>query len=368
MEPTRIGVLTGGGDCAGLNPAIKWIVKTALDSRLEKERKIKYEVLGIRDGWGGLTPPPDSYKESQHLIPLNEELVRTWDRFGGTNLGSSRTNPYDPKKNTVKNVIENMARLKLSALIAIGGDDTLGVAGKLAKEGVNIIGIPKTIDGDLPCTDYTLGFETALNVITEEVDRLRTYAGSHKVVFVVETMGRHAGWLALEGGESSGAYIILIPELDFSVEKVNELVLEGLKTHNRYNIIVVAEGSKPAGKKTVTQQKELDSFGHESLGGIGNYLAQEIEKGTKLQTRSMALGYLQRGGAPCAFDRRMGRYFGIAAVDLLVRKEFGRMVSYNCGQITSVPIEDVAGKSKLVDVKTQYDAERYNGRRTILGH
>ena len=368
MKKIRIGVLTGGGDCAGLNAAIKWIVKTALDSRLEKERKIKYEVLGIRDGWAGLVSPiPQNFTESQSIIPLNEDIVRTWDRFGGTNLGASRTNPYDPKKDRSKMVLENIERLGLSALIVLGGEDTLGVAGRLAEEGVNIVGIPKTIDKDLPGTDYTLGFETALNVITEEVDRLRTYAGSNKVVFVVETMGRHAGWLALEGGESAGAFIILIPEFDFSIERVNELVLEGVKTRNRYNIIVVSEGAKPTGGKTVTQQKELDAFGHEYLGGIGNYLAQEIERGTHLATRSMALGYLQRGGAPCAFDRRMGRYFGIAAVDLLVREDFGKMVSYTNGKITAVPIKDIVGKFRLVDVKTQYDAERYNGCRTILG-
>ena len=367
MSVQRIGVLTGGGDCAGLNSAIKWIVKTALDSRLEKERGVKYEVLGIHDGWAGLVSPvPKRLEDSPNIIPLNEEIVRTWDRFGGTNLGSSRTNPYDAKNNRVKVVLDNIERLGLNALVAIGGDDTLGVAGKLSQEGVNIVGVPKTIDRDLPGTDYTLGFETALNVITEEIDRLRTYAGSHRVVFVVETMGRNAGWLALEGGESSGAFIILIPEYDFSIERVNELVLEGLKAGNRYNIIVVSEGAKIGGK-TVTLQKEMDAFGHEYLGGIGNYLAQEIEKGTKLTTRSMALGYLQRGGAPCAYDRRMGRYFGIAAVDLLVNKNFGKMVSYTNGKITAVPIKDIIGKLKLVDVKTQYDAERYNGRRTILG-
>ena len=367
METARIGVLTGGGDCAGLNAAIKWIVKTALDSRLEKEREIKCEVLGIRDGWNGLVSPiPESFDKSQNIISLNEDLVRTWDRFGGTNLGSSRTNPYDPKNDRSKIVIENIERLGLSAVIALGGDDTLGVASKLAEEGVNVVGIPKTIDKDIYGTDYTLGFETALNVITEEADRLRTYAGSHKVVFVIETMGRNAGWLALEGGESAGAFIILIPEFDFSIERVNELVLEGLEAGNRYNIIVVAEGAKPAGGTTVTQQKETDAFGHEYLGGIGNYLAQEIERGTKLATRSMALGYLQRGGAPCAYDRRMGRYFGIAAVDLVVRENFGKMVSYTDGKITAVPLKDVVDKLKLVDVETQYDAERYNGRRSSL--
>lgn len=369
MKTERIGVLTGGGDCAGLNSAIKWVVKTALDSRLEKERGVRYEVLGIRDGWSGLVSPiPENFEQCPDILPLNEEIVRTWDRSGGTNLGSSRTNPYDPKKDRSQIVKDNIKNLGLSALIAIGGDDTIGVAVKLAAEGINVVGIPKTIDKDLPGTDYTLGFETAVNVITEEIDRLRTYAGSHKVVFVVETMGRNAGWLALEGGESAGAFIILIPEYDFSIDRVNELVLEGLRMGNRYNIIVVAEGAKPIGEKTVTRQKEVDAFGHEYLGGIGNYLAQEIEKGTKLTTRSMALGYLQRGGAPCAYDRRMGRYFGIAAVDLVVKGDFGKMVSYTNGRITAVPFKNIAGKLKLVDVKTQYDTERYNGRRTILGH
>lgn len=367
METARIGVLTGGGDCAGLNPALKWIVKTALDSRLEKERGIRYEVLGIRDGWGGLVSPiPENFDKSPNIMPLDEDIVRTWDRFGGTNLGSSRTNPYSSKNDRSKIVIENIERLGLSAVIVLGGDDTLGVASKLAEEGVNVVGIPKTIDKDIYGTDYTLGFETAVNVITEEADRLRTYAGSHKVVFVIETMGRHAGWLALEGGESAGAFIILIPEFDFSIERVNELVLEGLEAGNRYNIIVVAEGAKPAGGTTVTQQKETDAFGHEYLGGIGNYLAQEIERGTKLVTRSMALGYLQRGGAPCAYDRRMGRYFGIAAVDLVVRENFGKMVSYIDGKITAIPLKDVVDKLKLVDVETQYDADRYNGRRSSL--
>ena len=367
MKTARIGVLTGGGDCAGLNSAVKWIVKTALDSRLEKERGINYEVLGIRDGWQGLILPiPDNFDKSQHIFSLDEDLVRTWDRYGGTNLGSSRTNPYNPKNDCSKIVLEHIEHLGLSALIAIGGDDTLGVAGKLAEEGINVVGIPKTIDKDIPGTDYTLGFETALNVITEEVDRLRTYAGSHKVVVVIETMGRDAGWLALEGGESVGAFIILIPEFDFSIERVNELVLDGLKEGHRYNIVMVAEGAKPAGGATVTQQKETDAFGHEYLGGIGNYLAQEIERGTKLATRSMALGYLQRGGAPCAYDRRMARYFGIAAVDLVVAEDFGKMVSYTNGEITAIPIKDIVGRTKLVDAETQYDAERYNGRRSIL--
>ncbi|MFC1925183.1 6-phosphofructokinase [Chloroflexota bacterium] len=363
----RIGILTGGGDCAGLNSALKWVVKTALDERLQCERGIQYEVLGIRDGWKGLVQvEPVSLDIQGHIVPLNQEIVRTWDRYGGTFLGTSRTNPYNPKDDQSKRVLDNIERLGLEAVIAVGGDDTLGVAYRLWQEKVNVIGIPKTIDKDLIGTDYTLGFETALNIITEEVDRLRTTAGSHKRIFVVETMGRHAGWLALEGGESCGAFIILIPEHDFSIEKVNELVLEGRRAGARYEIIVVAEGAKPVGADEFIKRKGVDSFGHKSLGGIGEFLAAEIHQSTDLDTRSIVLSHLQRGGAPCAYDRRMGRYFGIAAVDLLVRRDFGKMVSYQNGKITAVPLEDVIGKTSLVDVEIQYDTERYNGRRTII--
>ncbi|MEE8414155.1 MAG: ATP-dependent 6-phosphofructokinase [Dehalococcoidales bacterium] len=367
METSKIGILTGGGDCAGLNPAIKWVVKTALDSRLEKERGIKYEVLGIRDGWAGLINPLiGSAAMDQNIFHLNEEIVRTWDRFGGTNLGSSRTNPYQEDNNRVQIVLDNIERLGLNAIIVIGGDDTLGVAIKLSQEGINVIGIPKTVDKDIPGTDYTLGFETALNIITEEIDRLRTYAGSHKQIVIVETMGRTAGWLALEGGESAGAYIILIPECDFSLEKVSQLALDGRKAGNRYNIIVVAEGAKPIGESYFTKETEKDAFGHVYLGGIGNYLAEEMSKSINQSVRSVVLSYLQRGGVPCAYDRRMGRYFGIAAIDLLVNRDFGKMVSYKNGRITAVPVKDIIGKLSLVDVKTQYDIERYNGRRSIL--
>jgi len=368
MKKCRIGILTGGGDCAGLNPAIKWVVKSALDERLQRERGVQYEVLGIRDGWKGLVyaDPSNAAALKDYTVPLDQDLVRTWDRYGGTMLGTSRTNPYDPNNDRSKIALNNVDKLDLKVVIAIGGEDTLGVACKLSQDGVNVIGIPKTIDKDLPGTDYTLGFETALNVITEEVDRLRTTAGSHKRIFVVETMGRHAGWLALEGGESSGAYIILIPEYDFSIEKVNELLLEGKRKGNRYDIIVVAEGAKPMGGSQFVTRKGVDSFGHETLGGIGEAMANEIQDATKLETRSIVLSHLQRGGAPCAYDRRMGRYFGIAAVDLVVKKDFGKMVSYRNGEITAVLLKEVLGKLKLVDVKTQYDTERYNGRRTIL--
>ena len=369
IKKCRIGVLTGGGDCAGLNPALKWVVKTAMDERLEWERGVRYEVLGIRDGWKGLVNVDLASSDTEgHIVPLNPDIVRTWDRYGGTFLGTSRLSPYDPKNDQSKTVIENIERLGLEAVVAIGGDGTLAIATRLSKEGVNVVGIPKTIDKDLPETDYTLGYETALNVITEEVDRLRTTAGSHKRIFVVETMGRTAGWLALEGGESCGAFIILIPECEFSMDKVNELVIEGKRAGTRYEIIVVAEGAKQIGGSEFVKREGADSFGHKALGGIGAFVAHEIEKGTKLETRSVTLSHLQRGGAPCAYDRRMGRYFGIAAVDLIVREDFGKMVCLKSGKFAAWPLKDIYGRLSLVDVATQYDADRYNGRRTILNH
>jgi 6-phosphofructokinase len=297
---------------------------------------------------------------------LTEEMVRTWDRYGGTNIGTSRTNPYDPKNDHSKIVLKNIEQLRLDYLVAIGGEDTLGVAHKLSMEGVKAVGIPKTIDKDLSGTDYTLGFETAVNVITDEIDRLRTTAGSHRRIFVVETMGRHAGWLALEGGESSGAYIILIPEYHFEIERINELLLEGRRKGARYDIVVVAEGAKPAGSSEIVKEEGLDSFGHRMLGGVGEFLAKEIFQSTKIETRSIILSHLQRGGVPCAYDRRMGRYFGIAAVDLIVKEDFGKMVSYRNGQITAVPLQEAISRLNLVDVRIQYDTERYNGRRSIL--
>lgn len=368
MRESRIGVLSGGGDCAGINPAIKWVVKTALDERLQSERRIRYNVLGIKDGWKGLIEvEPEELSVQDYIIPLSQEIVRTWDRYGGTMLGTSRANPYDPNNDQSKRVLANIEKLRLDALVVIGGDDTLGVAHRLEEEGVKVVGIPKTIDKDLPETDYTLGFETAMNVITEEIDRLRTTAGSHKRIFIVETMGRHTGWLALEGGESSGAFIILIPEHDFSLDKVNELVLEGRRGGARYGIIVVAEGTKPLGGKKFVRQEGVDSFGHKFLGGVGDFLAREIQKATKLETRSINLSHLQRGGAPCAYDRKMGRYFGIAAMDLVAMGYFGNMVCVRNGKISARPIANIIGRSQFVDVDTQYDVERYNGRRTILG-
>ena len=378
MKEYRIGVLTGGGDCAGLNPAIKWVVKSAADERLQSERNVRYTVLGFRDGWQGLVDietddgtPSEKVVQGLNLhsgMVLTRDLVRTWDRYGGTFLGSSRTNPYNPKNDQHSKVLDNIEKLGLEAVIAIGGEDTLGVAYRLSQDGVNVVGIPKTIDKDLPGTDYSLGFETAVNVITEEIDRLRTTAGSHGRIFVVETMGRNAGFLALEGGESAGAFIILIPEHDFSIKKMNELIKKEIDRGSRYNIIVVSEGAKPTGGDELVVSQDVDSFGHKALGGIGDFVAREIRSSNNVDARSIVLSHLQRGGSPCAFDRRIGRYFGIAAIDLVVKKDYGKMVSFQNGRVTSVPIEVVKGKPRTVDIDTQYDIDRYNGRRTLLNH
>ena len=372
VQVKRIGVLTSGGDCAGLNPAMKWVVKTAMDEPLAGGRKIHFEVVGIRDGWRGIheVNPDDPASKAKYIEPLDPDKVRTWDRQGGTMLGTSRWGPYNNKVETTspqsKKIIENIHHLGLDAIIVLGGNGTLAVAQKLADEGANIVGIPKTIDKDLPETDYTLGYDTALNVVVEEVDRLRTTAGSHKRIFVVETMGRSAGWLALEGGEACGAYIILIPECPYDMAKVCDLVSQGQKRGNRYEIIIVSEAARTVGGKEIVKKQGTDNFGNLSLGGVGEYIADEIQKRTGQETKSIELSYLQRGGAPGAYDRRMGRYFGIAAVDLVVKGQYSRMVCLQNGKITSVPFSKIDDKTSLVDITTEYDCERYNGRRTIL--
>ena len=361
----KIGILTGGGDCAGLNAAIKWVTKTALDRQTAQERDFQYEVVGIIDGWKGLSFTNKQQIED-NIMTLDEDVVRTWDRFGGTYLGTSRFNPYNAKNNTSKTTLANIENIGIDVLVAIGGDDTLSVAAKLHKDGVPVVGIPKTIDKDLWGTDYTLGFETAVEVITDIVDKLRTTAGSHSRIFVIETMGRSAGWLALKAGESSGAYIILIPEYDFDMNRINELILEGRKGGTRYDIVMVSEGAKVSGGNVVARDKKYDAFGHETLGGIGEFVASEITRGTTIETRCVVLSHIQRGGTPCAYDRRMGRYFGIAAVNLIDKKQWGQLVCSKEGRISSIPIVNVLGHLSLVDVPTMYDTIRYNGSSKIL--
>ena len=369
----RIGVLTGGGDCPGLNGAIKWVVKTS-HSNLPKNKVDEVQIVGIRDGWKGLVmcdpnkiyPPGASLEDEVWLKVLTEREVRPTDRYGGTILGTSRTNPFSPGNDRSALVMENIERMKLTGLVAIGGEDTLGVAGKLAAKGLPVVGIPKTIDRDLWGTDYTIGFDSAINVITEEVDRLRTTAGSHKRIFVVETMGRDAGHLSLQGGIAAGAYIILIPECDFDMDRVNELLDVRRSRGTRYSIVIVAEGAKEKGRDHVYQEIKEDEFKHRTLGGIGRYLAQKITEGTGLESRAVVLSHLQRGGKPSALDRRMARNYGIGAVNLIEQKKFGQMVAFANGRYTSVPLADVVDKQLLVDVKNEYDTDYYNGKRKII--
>ncbi len=363
----KIAILTGGGDCAGLNPAIKWVVKTALDPILEDRRDVKYSVIGVREGWKGLIEydPSTPGLTSPWIEELTESKVRNWDRAGGTWLGSSRTNPFDPGNDRSERVLASIEALGIDIVVAIGGEDTFGVAHKLHELGVRTVGIPKTIDKDLGGTDYSLGFQTALEVITSEVDRLRTTAGSHGRIFVVETMGRHAGWLALEGGIASGTYIILIPECDYDIERVCKLLIDRRNRGVRYSIVIVSEGAKAAGMgEAIAQDIKVDSFGHKTLGGVGQWLRVQIAERTSLDVRAITLSHLQRGGLPSAYDRLMGRNFGIAAVDLIDQGNFGRMVSYKEGGITHVPFTEAIGKLHVVDLDRYYDTERYNGRRT----
>ncbi|MBM4372496.1 MAG: ATP-dependent 6-phosphofructokinase, partial [Deltaproteobacteria bacterium] len=306
--------------------------------------------------------------EDRHARFLSVPAVRHWDTMGGTNLGSSRTNPFGKGRDLSAVVARNIEGLGLDALVAIGGEDTLGVARRLHGMGIRVVGIPKTIDGDLPGTEYSLGFETAVSIVTEEMDRIRTTAGSHSRIFVIETMGRHAGHLALQGGLSGGAYVILIPEVPFNVTRIVHL-LQGRKNLGvRYSLVVVAEGAFPEGfAGPITSGQTRDTgFEHMALGGVGEFLAAQIAAATDWDLRSINLSHIQRGGAPVAFDRRLGRLFGIAAMDLVEQGSFGRMVSWRHGRVTSSPLEVLDEGLHLVDVEAAYDRKRYNGKRGLL--
>lgn len=365
---TKVGVLSAGGDCPGINSTIHWLVYSSLDKDLVPRRGAMFEVTGILDGWKGLIEMKPEKKESikRWTMPLDTTVVRTWDRYGGTRLGTSRINPFDPKKDQSELIVENYKKLGLDALVVIGGFNNLGVAYKLYRMGMKLVGIPKTIDRDLSGTDYTLGFDSAVNIITEDIDRLRITAGSHSRIFVVECMGRKAGWLALEAGEASGVGIVLIPEHDFVLDRVIELLKMRKRAGKRYSIVLVSEGAKPRGMEEVRERREKDGFGHYYLGGIGGFIAEEIEKTTQMEVRYVALRHLQRGGSPTAYDRRMGRKFGIAAIDMIVHEDFGRMVSLQHGEVTSVPLKKALDRLHLVDVEKFYDTKNYKSLDQIL--
>jgi 6-phosphofructokinase 1 len=365
---TKVGILSSGGDCAGINSTIHWLVYSALDKDLVSRRGMMFNIIGIIDGWKGLIDVKPDSKESikRWTMPLTSELVRTWDRQGGTRLGTSRINPFNPQKDHSDKLIKNYKKLGLDALVVIGGFESLGVAYKLYKRGVSVIGVPKTIDRDLSETDYTLGFDSALNVITSDVDRLRITAGSHSRVFVVETMGRNAGWLALEGGEAAGVSIILIPEHDFVLERVIELLKMRKKSGKRYSIVLVSEGAKPRGMEPILEKRGRDGFGNFYLGGVGGFLAEEISKHINMEVRYVALRHLQRGGAPTAHDRRMGRKFGIGAIDMITNEDFGRMVNLKHGEISSVPLKKALDHLNLVNVEKTYNTKDYKSLDQIL--
>lgn len=334
----KIGVLTGGGDCPGLNPVIRAIVRRAMLD--------KHEIIGIKNGWKGLI--------ENDTVPLDINSVSGILPRGGTILGTSRTNPYK-KEGDLKKMLENYKKLKLDAIIAIGGEDTLGAANKLLKEGVNIVGVPKTIDNDLSETDYTFGFDSAINIATEAIDRLHTTAESHHRIMVVEVMGRHAGWIAIEAGLAGGADVILIPEVPIDIDEVCEMIKRRHARKKTFSIIVVAEGAQFKKGTVVTQEEKLDTFGHVRLGGIGQQLAEQIERMTKYETRVTVLGHLQRGGSPTAFDRVLGTRFGVKAVELVNAKKFGQMASLRGNKIVDAPIEKAVAKLKVVEDKEWFD-------------
>lgn len=335
MSVKRVGLLTGGGDCPGLNAVIRAVVRKGIEYH-------NLEIFGILEGWKGMMEGlyrPLGLKEVSGILPK-----------GGTILSTSRTNPYNIEGGA-RTVKDNMGRMELDALIAIGGDDTIGVAAKLFDEGIKVIGVPKTIDNDLEGTDQTFGFDTAINIVMEAIDRLHTTAESHNRVMVCEVMGREAGWIAVEAGIAGGADVVLIPEEPFTLEAVCETLRKRHERGKTFSIVVVAEGAKLADDSMVTQSEDRDAFGHVRLGGIGTVLGEQIERQTGFETRVTVLGHIQRGGSPTAFDRVLGTRFGIAAIDLVAHGQFGKMVALRGTEIVSVGIKDAVSKNRTVDTE-----------------
>ncbi|MCM1941212.1 6-phosphofructokinase [Streptomyces sp. G3] len=329
----KVGVLTGGGDCPGLNAVIRAVVRKGV-------QEYGYDFTGFRDGWRG---PLEG-----DTVPLDIPAVRGILPRGGTVLGSSRTNPLQ-QRDGIRRIKDNLAALGVEALITIGGEDTLGVATRLADEyGVPCVGVPKTIDNDLSATDYTFGFDTAVGIATEAIDRLHTTAESHMRVLVVEVMGRHAGWIALHSGLAGGANVILIPEQRFDVEQVCAWVTSRFRA-SYAPIVVVAEGAMPRDGDMVLKDESLDSYGHVRLSGVGEWLAKQIEKRTGNEARTTVLGHVQRGGTPSAFDRWLATRFGLHAVDCVHDGDFGKMVALRGTDIVRVPIAEATARLKTVD-------------------
>ncbi len=343
----KIGILTGGGDCPGLNAVIRAVARKAFSNN--------DEVFGFQYGWKGVLEATGDW--------LTHDNVSGILHRGGTILGTSRTNPYKTEDGEAK-IKSNLEKLGIDALIAVGGEDTLGVATKLAKAGLPVVGVPKTIDNDLSGTDVTFGFDTAINIAMEAIDRIHTTAESHNRVMVVEVMGRHAGWIALYSGLAGGGDVILIPEKPFDLDEVCELLKKRHARGKSFSIVVASEGATVDQSKDdsfVVQAKEVDEFGHVRLGGIGNLLAGEIEERTGFETRATILGHIQRGGSPTAADRVLGSRYGVFAYELAKKGEWGKMAALRGQDIVAVDIENATRELKTVDLDLYKVAEVFFG-------
>jgi phosphofructokinase-like protein len=340
----RIGILTGGGDCPGLNAVIRAVVRRAVDQNGD-------EVIGFRDGWRGVL--------DDDALTLDITATRGLLPRGGTVLGTSRTNPYAVDGGPER-LLATLERRGIDALIPIGGEDTLGVARRLVDAGVRIVGVPKTIDNDLAATDYTFGFDTAVGVASEAIDRLHTTGDSHHRVLVVEVMGRHAGWIALHAGMSGGANVVLVPERPFDLDAVVEHCRH--RFDSGYSpIVVVSEGARPSGGELVSSSEERDAFGHVRLGGVGVWLAAELEKRTGREARAVVLGHIQRGGTPSPFDRVLATRFGLAAADAVHEGASGVMVALRGTDIVRVPLTEATAGLKLVPLERYTEVETFFG-------
>ncbi|MFM8893933.1 MAG: 6-phosphofructokinase, partial [Actinomycetales bacterium] len=325
----RVGVLTGGGDCPGLNAVIRAVVRRGVT-------EYGYDFVGFRDGWKG---PLEGLTMALGITEVRGILPR-----GGTVLGSSRTNPVKIEGGIAR-IKENLAGLGIDALIASGGEDTLGVATTLTEEGLQVVGVPKTIDNDLNATDYTFGFDTAVTIATEAIDRLHTTAESHHRILICEVMGRHAGWIALHSGMAGGANVVLIPEVPFDLDQVVGWVESRFKA-TYAPIICIAEGALPKDGRLVTKDATLDAFGHVKLSGIGEWLAQELESRTGHEARTTVLGHIQRGGTPTAFDRVLATRFGLNAIAAVKDGAWGTMVALQGTEIVRVPLQEATRSLK----------------------
>jgi phosphofructokinase-like protein len=341
----KVGMLTGGGDCPGLNAVIRAVVK--------KGTGYGWHTVGVRNGWKGML--------EASTMELSEANTSDMLAIGGTMIGTSRTNPFKDEA-TADRVVKNFREMGLDALVAIGGEDTLGAAAKLFARGLPVVGVPKTIDNDLSGTDFTFGFDTAVGIATEAIDRLHTTAKSHGRVLVCEIMGRHAGWITAYAGIAGGADITLVPEKPFDVDEVCASLLRQKAKGKNYAIVAVSEGAQYKTKAGAeVQAADLDEFGHVRLGGIADHLAKEIEKRTKWETRSVVLGHVQRGGTPTAHDRVLSTRFGIFAAELVHQGDFGKMAALQGDRIVGVSLSAATEKLKTVDMDLLAIAETFSG-------